>query len=95
MGVIADIYQKMGGEVIIKGKPETDIYFEATKSIKLNKSKTVAIGDSIFHDIKGASNFGIDSILVSSGIHKDLNTINNLIKNHHVNPTYLINDFTL
>ncbi len=95
MGVIADIYQKMGGEVIIKGKPETDIYFEATKSIKLDKSKTLAIGDSIFHDIKGATNFGIDSILVSSGIHKDLNTINNLIKNHNVNPTYLINDFTL
>ena len=62
MGAIAEIYKKMGGDVIIQGKPEKDIYIETTKSIKLDKSKTIAIGDSIFHDIKGANNFKIDSI---------------------------------
>ena len=30
----------------------------------------LAIGDSIHHDIKGAINFGIDSLLITSGIHK-------------------------
>jgi Predicted sugar phosphatases of the HAD superfamily len=85
----------MGGEVIIQGKPEKDIYIEATKSIKLDKSKTVAVGDSIFHDIKGANNFSIDSILVKSGIHKDLETIKMLCKNHQIEPTYLIEDFSL
>ena len=32
----------------------------------------LAIGDSIHHDIKGAENFGIDSLLITSGIHKSI-----------------------
>ena len=95
MGAIAEIYKKIGGKVKILGKPENDIYVETIKSIKLEKSKTIAIGDSIFHDIKGANNFSIDSLLVKSGIHKDLKTINNLCKNHQIEPTYVIDDFTI
>ncbi len=95
MGTIAEIYKKMGGEVVIQGKPEKDIYIETTISIKPDKTKTIAIGDSIFHDIKGANNFSIDSILVKSGIHKDLETINMLCKNHNIKPTYIIEDFSL
>ena len=95
IGAIAEIYKKMGGEVLIQGKPETDIYTETTKSIKLNKAKTIAIGDSIFHDIKGANNFSIDSILVKSGIHKKIENINMLCKNHKISPTYLIDDFCI
>lgn len=95
MGLIAEIYKKMGGELIIQGKPEIDIYIETTKSINLNKDRTLAIGDSLFHDIKGANNFEIDSILVQSGIHKDLKNINKIIKNHSISPTYLINEFTI
>ena len=95
MGAIAEIYKKMGGKVIIQGKPEVDIYLETTKSIKLDKSKTVAVGDSLFHDIKGAKNFAIDSILVKSGIHKDLNTINMLSNNHQISPTFLIDSFNI
>ncbi len=95
MGAIAEIYKKIGGKVKILGKPENDIYVETTKSIKLDKSKTIAIGDSIFHDIKGANNFSIDSLLVKSGIHKDLKIINNLCKNHQIEPTYVIDDFTI
>ena len=95
MGTIAEIYKNMGGEVIIKGKPEKDIYIESTSSIKLDKMKTIAIGDSIFHDIKGANNFDIDSILVKSGIHKDLQKIKILCKNHQIEPTYIIDNFNL
>ena len=95
MGAIAEIYKKMGGHVIIQGKPEKDIYIETTNLIKLDKAKTIAIGDSIFHDIKGANNFSIDSILVKSGIHKDLENIKLLCKNHHIKPTYLIDNFSL
>ena len=95
MGAIAEIYKKMGGRVVIQGKPEKKIYLETTKSINLNKNKTVAIGDSIFHDIKGAINFSIDSILVKSGIHKDLKVIKKLCKNHQILPTYIIEDFKI
>ena len=95
MGAIAEIYKKMGGKVIIKGKPENEIYIECTKSINLDKSKTIAVGDSIFHDIKGANNFSIDSILVQSGIHEDIRTINKICKNHQIKPKYLIENFSI
>ena len=95
MGAIAQIYKEMGGNVVIQGKPENDIYVETTKSIKLDKTKTIAIGDSILHDIKGANNFCIDSILVKSGIHKDLETINKLCENHKITPTYYIDNFSI
>jgi len=95
IGVIAEIYKKMGGEVIVKGKPETSIYIKSTESLNLNKMRTIAIGDSLFHDIKGANNFFIDSILVKSGIHNDINTINQLSKNHQIKPKFLIDNFSI
>jgi Predicted sugar phosphatases of the HAD superfamily len=51
---------------------------------KLELSRIVAVGDSLDHDILGASNFGIDSILISNGIHKDLfkNNFKNRSKKH-------------
>ena len=95
MGAISEIYKKMGGNVIIKGKPDVSIYAETTNKINLEKKRTLAIGDSLFHDIQGANNFEIDSVLVKSGIHKDLNQINNLIKNHQITPTYIIDKFSI
>ena len=95
MGAIGEIYKKMGGNVIIKGKPDVSIYAETTNKINLEKKRTLAIGDSLFHDIQGANNFEIDSVLVKSGIHKDLNKINNLIQNHQINPTYIIDKFSI
>ena len=95
MGAIGEIYKKMGGNVIIKGKPDVSIYAETTNKINLEKKRTLAIGDSLFHDIQGANNFEIDSVLVKSGIHKDLNKINNLIKNHQITPTYIIDKFSI
>ncbi len=95
VGAISEIYKKMGGNVIIKGKPDVSIYNETTNRINLEKKRTVAIGDSLFHDIQGANNFEIDSILVKSGIHKDYTKINNLIKNHQITPSYIIDKFTI
>lgn len=95
MGAIAEIYKNMGGNVIIQGKPDISIYLETTKIINLQKKRTIAIGDSLFHDIKGANNFEIDSVLVKSGIHKDNNTINNIIKNHKITPTFIIDKFSI
>ena len=38
---------------------------------KFNKSKTLAIGDSLSHDILGANKFGIKSVLITSGLHSN------------------------
>ena len=95
MGAIAEIYKKMGGEVVIKGKPDIAIYDKSMELIKIDKMRTIAIGDSLFHDIKGANNYAIDSILVRSGIHKDLNTISKIIQNHKIKPSFLIDNFSI
>ncbi len=95
MGAICKIYQKMGGEVVIRGKPELHIYKEINKISKLDKTRTVAIGDSLFHDIKGANNFNIDSILIVSGIHQELKNIKNIVNNHNILPTYYMNIFNI
>jgi len=103
MGTIADLYEHMGGKVIILGKPSKEIYLKSIKKIKkLDLSRIVAIGDSLDHDILGAKNFGIDSILISSGIHKDLfeNSIETGLKNMenskkwNFNPTYVCTEFS-
>ena len=104
MGTIADLYEHMGGKVIILGKPSKEIYLESTKKLnKLDLSKILAIGDSIEHDILGAINFGIDNVLISSGIHSELfqkthqiglNTIENN-KKWHFKPTYICTNFSV
>ena len=53
----------------------------------------IMIGDSLTTDIQGAINFGIDSLLIGSGIHYD--EINNhelshLIDQHQMEPTYFL-----
>ena len=102
MGTIADLYYHMGGKIIILGKPSKKIYEESCKKIKeLDKSKILAIGDSLDHDILGANNFGIDSLLISSGIHKDLfnNSLEMGLKSIEDNqkwnfsPTYICSNF--
>ena len=104
MGTIAELYKDMGGKVIIQGKPSIDIYKEATKSINLlNKSKIIAIGDSLFHDIKGAEQFGIDSLLITSGIHSKFfsntkpawKSANNKLLKYNIVPTYLSHKFSI
>ena len=72
MGTIAELYKNMGGIVFVLGKPSCEIYKESTKKMSnLNKSKILAVGDSLHHDVAGANNFGIDSLLITSGIHHD------------------------
>ena len=79
MGSIARLYETIGGRVFILGKPNSFIYKKATSGLKnFQKSKTIAIGDSLDHDIYGASKFGIKSILITSGIHKKVFNSSNL-----------------
>jgi HAD superfamily hydrolase (TIGR01459 family) len=103
MGTIADLYDHMGGKVVILGKPSKEIYLKSCKQLdQIDKSKTIAVGDSLDHDILGASNFGVDSVLITSGIHKDLfkNGIEKGIKNiendrkWNFKPTYVCENFS-
>ena len=79
MGTIAELYQNMGGGIFFLGKPSIEIYKESTKNIKnLDKTRILAIGDSLQHDINGSIKFGVDSLLITSnGIHKKYFDIDN------------------
>lgn len=102
MGTISELYKSLGGEIFMLGKPSLEIYIESTKKIQqLDKSKVLAVGDSMFHDIKGANLFGVDSLFITSGVHhssfnndgyqKKL-TINQF-KNLGIIPTFLCSKF--
>ena len=75
-GSIAEFYAELGGKVRYYGKPYHEIYTHVlenslSEGLIENKSQMIAIGDSVRTDIKGASNFGINSVFVETGIHKD------------------------
>ena len=76
-GAIADLYARMGGEVLYAGKPYPPIYdmalakAESAAGRKIAPSRVLAIGDSVRTDLKGAHAVGIDFLFVTSGIHAE------------------------
>ena len=58
--------------------------------------RTVAIGDSIEHDIQGAKKFGIAGVWVRDGILRDASDekINAEIQRHKAQPDFQMNNFS-
>tara|TARA_A100001011_G_scaffold398033_1_gene500996 strand:+ start:3207 stop:4013 length:807 start_codon:yes stop_codon:yes gene_type:complete len=87
-GMIAQLFEKMGGEVIYYGKPHEEIYKMCFK----NNEKVLAIGDNLRTDIKGANNLNIDSIFIFNGVHrnevKHHTDLNNLFNKYRVKPNF-------
>ncbi len=78
-GFFAQKIEQFGGKVEYLGKPNPKFYEYVCKIHNINllqKDKILMIGDTLYTDIKGAKNFGIDSLLVLSGISCDFNTKN-------------------
>lgn len=68
-GRIAELYEELGGSVRWIGKPFADIYGFALDFLgDPDPTRVCAIGDSIEHDIAGAANAGLPSVLVTTGI---------------------------
>jgi HAD superfamily hydrolase (TIGR01459 family) len=69
-GALADIYEEMGGEVIILGKPHAPIY-EAARQLAGEPSlnRVLGLGDSMRTDLRGASEQGFDCLFLTGGIH--------------------------
>lgn len=73
-GALADIYVQLGGETRIAGKPHAPIYNEAMARARalrgnVDLDRTLAIGDGVTTDIRGALDNGIDAIFIARGIH--------------------------
>lgn len=101
-GQLAEWYENAGGDVTWIGKPYRPIYDQAWEMLgQPDKSRIVAIGDSLITDIAGAAGFGCDALWNVTGIHWDEvqtgQSINSakLIKalNNHPKPVGLLHGF--
>lgn len=76
-GVIAELYETMGGDVFWGGKPHLPIYECAMREAArlrgnmTDRGRVLAIGDAVRTDIAGAWAFGLDSLFIGQGIHRD------------------------
>ncbi|KGF68566.1 HAD family hydrolase [Hoeflea sp. BAL378] len=73
-GALADIYVELGGETRIAGKPHAPIYVEAmarARAIRgsVDAARTLAIGDGVTTDIRGALDNGVPALFIARGIH--------------------------
>ena len=74
-GALADLYARLGGEVLMAGKPFTPIYDlslaegEALLGKPLDRSRVLCIGDGVITDVKGAADHGLDCLFIAQGIH--------------------------
>ncbi len=76
-GAIAERYSSLGGRVVQAGKPYAPIYDRALTIAQgllgrsVSKDRVLAIGDAIRTDVKGACDFGVDALFITSGVHRD------------------------
>jgi len=74
-GALADLYEARGGMIHMAGKPYRPIYDDALKAAEaaagrsLDRSRILAIGDSVRTDAIGAANAGLDLLFVTGSIH--------------------------
>ena len=101
-GLLAEYYQKIGGKVEYYGKPYSEIYDFTYSIMKKRNEKILVIGDSLDNDIKGANLQNLDSLLITSGIHRKVNNhngvdkeeLNDLIKKKKICPKFIMRHLT-
>lgn len=83
-GALADLYESLGGKVLMAGKPYPPIYdlsLEAAEALgePVDRSRVLCIGDGAPTDVQGANDQGLDCFFIACGIHAgDLMTGGNL-----------------
>ncbi|PPR95785.1 hypothetical protein GOBAR_AA24883 [Gossypium barbadense] len=104
-GTLAAKYEKLGGEVKWMGKPDKIIYESAMAMVGMEASDSIAVGDSLHHDIKGANAAGIQSAFTTGGIHAtelgldsfgqvaDISSVKALAAKYDAYPTYVLPAF--
>ena len=74
-GALADLYEEMGGEVIMAGKPHAPIYRLAKEAAvaagAAEDHRALVIGDSARTDLAGANAQGLDALFIAGGVSLD------------------------
>lgn len=101
-GALAEQYAVLGGKIITNGKPDAKLFAYVIDGLPdIKKEKTLVIGDSLPTDIKGARLLGVDSVLISKGIHvnflgegyiPDVAKTRELSANFDASPDYVISN---
>jgi HAD superfamily hydrolase (TIGR01459 family) len=74
-GALADLYEELGGKVVMVGKPYAPIYGLAREAAEraagrpVDPARILAVGDGIATDVKGANAQGLDILFIAAGIH--------------------------
>lgn len=74
-GAVAAEYARLGGRVVMAGKPHAPIYrlafaeVDARAGRVVDKARILAIGDGIGTDLAGANAERIDALFIASGVH--------------------------
>jgi len=71
-GALAQRYEALGGPVHYHGKPYPAVYRRCFALLAgIDAPRILAVGDSLRTDIAGARRAGIDSLLITGGIHAE------------------------
>ena len=71
-GALAERYEALGGYVRWHGKPYPSVYETCFAALGVaDRKRILAVGDSLRTDIAGAAAAGIDSVLITGGIHSE------------------------
>ena len=69
-GALAVHYEEIGGTVRWHGKPYRSVYDSCFELMGIDdRSRILAVGDSLRTDIAGANGAGIDCLLIAGGLH--------------------------
>ena len=74
-GALAQLYESLGGQVLMAGKPYPAIYdltlSEAERFLgrPLGRARTLCVGDGLPTDIRGANAQDLDALFIARGIH--------------------------
>jgi HAD superfamily hydrolase (TIGR01459 family) len=71
-GALARWYEDAGGRVRWHGKPFPSVYDTCFSLLGIkDRSRILAVGDSLRTDIAGAAGAGLDNVLIAGGIHAE------------------------
>jgi len=74
-GALADLYESLGGKVVMAGKPYAAIYdlavAEAAQLLgrPVDRDRVLCIGDGVITDVKGAHDQKLACLFIAKGIH--------------------------
>ena len=68
-GALAAQYQKVGGTVFWRGKPDPSVFLYCVEGLEMEKSRIAVIGDCLQTDIYGANLSELDALFVAGGVH--------------------------